>query len=212
MKILLRNFFWRILGYNYYVFLKRQNKVFIDHAKNVTIGFKTYHNGAYVWGWDKTATLKIGKYCSIANDVNFILDDGSHLFSEITSFPHFNHIYDNDIRTSPQLNFFKEQISSKKNSIYVGNDVWIGMHSIILPGVSIGNGVTVMAGAVVSKDIPDYAVVSGIPAKIIKMKHEEMAIAELQKIAWWDWSNEKIESHWEDFYLPIGTFIKKWKK
>lgn len=211
MKDLLRNFFWKILGINYYIFLKKQNKVFIDQDEKVSIGFKTYHNGAYVWRWHKSSKLVIGKFCSIANDVNFILDDGSHLLSETTSFPHFNHIHDNLIRESVSLKKFKKQIPSKKNSITIGNDVWIGMNSTLLPGVTIGNGVTVMAGAVVTKDVPDYAVVSGIPAKIIKMKHDDDTIAALQKIAWWEWSNNTIEKHWEDFYLPTREFINKWR-
>lgn len=212
MKKVIRKYLWKLLGYNYFVFLNGQNKKYIDKVKNVTIGYKTYHNGAFVLSWDKAATLSIGKYCSIANDVNFILDDGFHLQSEITNFPHFNHIKQDFIKKSTELIEFKTNLKAVKSDIKIGNDVWIGMNSIILPGVTVGDGVTIMAGSIVAKDVPDYAVVAGIPATIVKMKYEKSTIESLQKIAWWNWENNKVEENWKDFYLPIESFINKWNK
>jgi virginiamycin A acetyltransferase len=207
----IRLFLWKILGREYLIFLKEQKKKYLHQSQNITIGYKTYHNGAFVWQWNSNSKLIIGKYCSIANDVNFILDDGHHLASGITTFPHFNHTTNPNVKIGEQsLDDFKKTIQSRKTGIIIGNDVWIGMNAIILPGVIIGNGVTINAGAIVSKDVPDYAIVAGIPAQIIRMKHTPEVITKLQKIAWWDWSPEKVENNISDFYDPLETFINKW--
>jgi virginiamycin A acetyltransferase len=84
------------------------------------------------------------------------------------------------------------------------------MNAIILPNVKVGNGVTILAGSVVSKDIPDYAIVGGVPAAILKMKYDSVTIDKLKQIAWWDWDSKKVEENVSDFYKPIDEFINKW--
>ena len=84
------------------------------------------------------------------------------------------------------------------------------MNAVILPNVKVGNGVMILAGSVVSKDIPDYAVVGGVPATIIKMKYDAETIDKLKKIAWWEWDAIKVEENVSDFYEPIQEFINKW--
>jgi virginiamycin A acetyltransferase len=212
MKQFLRELGWKILGNNYYTFLKGQRKTYLHKMKNVSIGYKTYHNGAFVWHWHTNSSLEIGKYCSIANDVHFVLDSGHHLLSEVSTFPHFNHLTNKNLNIgNKSASDFKNEISTEESKIIIGNDVWIGMCAVILPNVKIGNGVTVMAGAVVSHDIPDYAVVGGVPATIIKMKYNPETIKDLINIAWWNWEHQKVEENVGDFYLSIEEFIKKWK-
>lgn len=97
----------------------------------------------------------------------------------------------------------------KNKKICIGNDVWIGRNVIITNGANIGNGVLVAAGTVVTKDVPDYAVVAGVPARIIRYRYNKEQIASLNRIAWWDWSDEKIRENYEDFFLPVDEFIKK---
>ncbi|MEY0719389.1 CatB-related O-acetyltransferase [Providencia alcalifaciens] len=75
----------------------------------------------------------------------------------------------------------------------IGNDVWIGVNSIILDGVKIGNGAIIAAGSVVTKDIPDYAIVGGIPAKIIKYRYPPNEIKILNEISWWDLDEECLK-------------------
>jgi len=211
MKQLLRKIAWKILGNDYYNFLKGQNKTYLHLAKNVTIGYKTYHNGAFVWQWHNNSELEIGKYCSIANDVNFILDSGHHMASDITTFPHFNHLVNKDLLIGDKTQYdFKKAIKTDESKTKIGNDVWIGMNAVILPNVTIGNGVTIMAGAVVTKDIPDYAIVGGIPGEIVKMKYDLDTISKMKQIEWWNWSPEKVEENVGDFYIPIQDFITKW--
>lgn len=206
MKDKIRSFLWKLLGFEYYVYLKSLNKKYLTKDQ---MHPSSYHNGAFYWQWDGTSKLNIGKYCSIANDVNFILDEGFHTLSAVTNFPLFNHINSIEVKNDPNYMAFKQRLKSPKQHITLENDVWIGAGVTILPGVHIGNGAIVLAGAVVSKDVPDYAVVGGIPAKIQSFKHEDAIIKSLLKISWWDWDTKKVEENWSDFYLPIEEFIKK---
>ena len=213
MKNTLRYILWKLLGIEYYSFLKRQQKVYLDRAANTQLGYKTYHNGAFVWQWYPQSSLKIGSYCSIANDVHFILDDGFHQQSEITSFPHLDQLKKKSIRFQNQTieDFKTSKIPSIAHHTEIGHDVWIGMNATIVPQVNIGSGATVMAGAVVTTDVPAYSVVGGVPARVVKMKHSPEQIQDLLAIAWWNWPAEQVETNAADFYLPIADFIQKWK-
>ena len=82
-----------------------------------------------------------------------------------------------------------------KGDIIVGNDVWFGYDSLVMNGVTIGNGAIIGARAVVMKDVPAYSIVAGNPAKVVKMRFDDKTIERLQKIAWWDWNIEKITRH-----------------
>jgi acetyltransferase-like isoleucine patch superfamily enzyme len=209
-----RKLLWHILGINYYNYLKGKNKVYLKDAKWANIGDKTYDNGAFAWKWYNDSSLTIGKYCSIANDVNFVCDSGFHTESQITSFPLFHEVLQKeDEVTITNVRYkagdIKNNLKPQKANIIIGNDVWIGMNATILPGIKIGNGVTVMAGTVVSNDVPDYAIVGGVPAQVVKFKHNQEIIDALNTISWWNWSEEKIKLNINDFYLPIENFIQK---
>ena len=105
------------------------------------------------------------------------------------------------LSTYPFPLFFEEWGLEKKNvadswdnkgDIVVGNDVWIGYEAVILSGVTIGDGAVIGARAVVTKDVPPYTIVGGVPAKPIKKRFSDESIKKLQSIRWWDWSKEKI--------------------
>lgn len=97
----------------------------------------------------------------------------------------------------------------KLERITIGSDVWLGKNVLITNSSNIGNGVIAGAGAVITKDIPDYAVVAGVPARIIRYRYTKEEIEALNRIAWWDWSDEKIRENYEDFYLDVKQFISK---
>ena len=151
---LLRKLVWKILGFDYQMMLDKNDFTLLKNDSYTKIGEKTYDNGAKVWRWTN-APLIIGNYCSIANGVNFIVDEGFHSMSAITNFPLFNNIYKEDILKNPNLKkeFFKNQ--QQKEGIKIGNDVWIGMGAYIMPGVTVGNGVTIAANSVVTKPVAD---------------------------------------------------------
>lgn len=96
--------------------------------------------------------------------------------------------------------------------IKIGNDVWLGRNVIITNYANIGNGVIAGAGSIITKDVPDYAVVVGAPARIIRFRYSPSEIESLNKIAWWDWTDDEIRERYDDFYLPIDEFIKKYLK
>lgn len=103
----------------------------------------------------------------------------------------------------------RDVVSKNKRSI-IGHDVWLGRNVIITNGARIGNGVVAGAGAVITKDVPDYAVVAGVPARIIRYRYTPEQIDALNKIQWWNWTDDEIRDRYDDFYLPITDFIKKY--
>ncbi len=98
----------------------------------------------------------------------------------------------------------------KSSRSRIGHDVWLGRNVIVCNGANIGNGVIAAAGAVITKDVPDYAIVGGVPARIIRYWYNPEQIAALNRIAWWDWTDEEIRERYEDLYLPADDFIKKY--
>ena len=108
---------------------------------------------------------------------------------------------------NPAINDFRSYLAPNQQCV-IGNDVWIGWHAIITPGVSIGDGAIIAAGAVVTHDVPPYAIVGGIPAKVIRKRFSDDMIEKLLKIKWWDWSDEKIMENYAYFYQP-EKFVAK---
>lgn len=131
--------------------------------------------------------LVIGKFCSIACGARFLFTSANHTMKSLSSY------------TFPI--FFEEWGLDKKNvtdawdnkgDIVIGNDVWIGYEAVILSGVTIGDGAIIGARAVVTKDVPPYTIVGGVPAKPIRKRFDEKNIARLLEMRWWDWPQEKI--------------------
>lgn len=130
--------------------------------------------------------LIIGKFCAIAKGVQFIMNGANHKLSGFSTFPFY--IFGNGWeKAMPQAG----DLPYKGDTI-IGNDVWIGYKTLIMPGVKIGNGAIISSRSVVTSDVPAYAVVGGNPAKVIKKRFTDEKIATLEKLAWWDWPVEKI--------------------
>jgi acetyltransferase-like isoleucine patch superfamily enzyme len=96
-------------------------------------------------------------------------------------------------------------------SIVIGNDVWIATNAVIMKGITIGDGAVVGAGAIVNKDVPSYAIVAGVPARIIRYRFEPHIIEKLLEIKWWDWPIEKIRDNFDKFY-DINAFVETFSK
>jgi virginiamycin A acetyltransferase len=129
--------------------------------------------------------LLIGKFCSIAHGAEFILNGGNHQTSALSTYPF--EIFGGDWAGSMEGRQYPH-----KGDIVIGNDVWIGYRAVIMPGVSVGDGAIIAACAVVTKDVPPYAIVGGNPAQIIRKRFSEEQIARLQELKWWDWPLEEI--------------------
>lgn len=136
--------------------------------------------------------LKIGNFCSVAPDVVFI-PGSDHAVDTISTFP---------FKVKCLQTQAREAIS--KGNIVVEDDVWIGCRSTILSGVRIGQGAVVAAGSVVTKDVPPYAIVGGVPAKVIKYRFGPEMIEELLKVDYSRLDRSMIEKHVDDLYQPLA--------
>ena len=132
--------------------------------------------------------LKIGKFCSIACGAKFIFTSANHSLKSLSTypFPIFFEEWGLDVKNI-------REAWDNKGDIVVGSDVWIGYEAVILSGVTIGDGAVVGARAVVTKDVPPYTVVGGVPARPIKKRFDEQTIDRLLKLRWWDLGREKIK-------------------
>lgn len=131
--------------------------------------------------------LVIGKFCAIATGARFIMNGANHALDGLSTFPFeiFGGGWEADFDPSGLQ-------AGHRGDTVIGNDVWIGTQAVILPGVRVGDGAIIAAHAVVSRDVPPYAVVAGNPAEIRKMRFDDETVAALLQIAWWNWPPEKI--------------------
>lgn len=154
---------WKIKNKNKFTYATS----FFD-IENVKVGKYTY-GGISVSNDVKDAKLVIGNFCSIAENVHFMLGS-EHALNRISTYPFQVYFMGAD----------REAIS--KGDIIVKDDVWIGRNALIMSGVNIGQGAVIAAGAVVTKDVPPYAIVGGVPAKVIRYRFEEEIINELVNV------------------------------
>lgn len=153
--------------------------------------------GSYIGIGCNLTRTKIGKYCSIASNVKVIA--GEHPTKEwISTHPLFYSKFSFAGINFVEENYFQEfKTTDEKNKILVtiGNDVWIGANVCILNGVKIGDGAIIGAGAVVVKEVPSYAIVGGVPAKIIKYRFLEEEIKFLENYKWWNKEEKWLKEH-----------------
>lgn len=131
--------------------------------------------------------LKIGKFCSIACGAKFLFTSANHALRSLSTypFPIFFEEWGLDVKDI-------RQAWDNRGGIVIGNDVWIGFEAVILSGVTVGDGAIIGSRAVVTKDVPPYAIVGGVPARPIRRRFEDAVIEKLEALRWWDWDEEAI--------------------
>ena len=177
-----------------------------SHVQNCDIGKMTYFGSNC-----KILYAKIGKFCSFANGVKIIF--GAHPTNTwISTHPAFyskGNCCGVSFSSENLFEEYKYTDESKKFMITVGNDVWIGTDAKITGGVTIGDGAIVLAGAVVTKDVPPYSIVGGVPAKCVGARFSEEDIEFLLKLRWWDKDSEWLKENAKHFnnidYLKGAT-------
>jgi len=157
----------------------------LDSSAHLKVGRHSYIVGTpgVVASPGDEAVVRIGSFCSIAAEVQFIVG-GNHRPDWVSTYP---------FRVMLDLpGALEDGHPATKGDIEVGHDVWIGRGARILSGVTVGNGAVVGAAAVVAGDVRPYAIVVGNPAREVRRRFGEEAIAALECIAWWDWPDERI--------------------
>jgi len=179
-----------LTGYNRLCFL---NQV-VSHPQ-IEIGDYTYYddfedvhnfesNVKYLFDFIEDQ-LVIGRYCMIASGVSFIMNGANHLTDAVTTYPFaiFGKGWENAMEGKSYPN---------RGATTIGHDVWIGHKATLMAGITVGSGAIIAAHALVTKDVPPYAIVGGNPAEVIKMRFPEADVQRLLDLEWWHWSPEKV--------------------
>jgi virginiamycin A acetyltransferase len=135
--------------------------------------------------------LIIGRFCAIAQGVRFIMNGANHKTSGLSTFPFsiLGHGWQRVIPAPGELPY--------KGDTIVGNDVWLGYESLVMPGVRIGDGAIVAARSMVVRNVPPYSVVGGNPAELLYTRFSREVVKALRQLAWWDWDCAKISRNLE---------------
>jgi acetyltransferase-like isoleucine patch superfamily enzyme len=169
---------------------------FVDNAPYLTRHFDThypgmgYEAGEYSYGtptvleWGEGKKLSVGKFCSLGPETIIYLG-GNHRTDWVTTYP---------FTTLDPVAAGIQGHPHSRGDVVIGHDVWMGRASSILSGVKVGHGACISAHAVVTKDVPPYAIVAGNPARIVKYRFNEQQITKLLKIGWWDFPIETIRA------------------
>lgn len=155
----------------------------------IQVGNSTY-GALNVLNFDGKTKLKIGHYCSIGPEVMFI-PSADHFLNHISSYPFRTMCIDGT----------REGVS--RGDIVIDDDVWIGYGATVLSGVHIGQGAVVAAGAVVSADVPPYAIVGGVPAKVLKYRFSPEIIKELMQVDYSQLTEDMVRSHASQLYETL---------
>lgn len=189
-----------ILGFFKYLFYGKVSLLafitqtsFISKKAKINRFAKIYSSSileySYIGSGTEVVNSKIGKYSSIAKNCNIGL--ATHTLNFISTCPIFT-----EKKNGTGSSWIEKDIVNQEiNTVDIGNDVWIGNRATVLCNVKVGNGVIIGTGAIVTKDVPDYAIVAGVPAKIIRYRFNKEIIDKLLEISWWNMPEEKIKKH-----------------
>ena len=166
-----------------------------------TIVGSTIGRYSYTGSDDEIVNCEIGQFCSISDEV--MIGGAEHPIEWVSTSP----VFQNVKHSGPKKRFAKFDFDGVKRS-FIGSDVWIGKRVIVKAGVTIGDGAVVGAGSVVTKDVPPYAVVAGVPAKIIKYRFDEDTIEKMLNSKWWELSDDDIQ-HYAYLIKNPEEFLKK---
>lgn len=169
----------------------------IQQGYPISVGRLSYGRPALEWRkGDFAVSLRIGSFCSIADGVRiFVGQQGRHPVDYVSSFP-IGMVY------GPAQQQVPSQQHAGDLSVCIGNDVWLGRDCTVLAGVHIGDGAVVGNGALVTRNVAPYAIVGGVPARLIRYRFSESIIAKLLRLRWWEWNDAALRRHRDFFSTP----------
>lgn len=177
--------------------------------KKLSVVGKWSYGSPKIYRYNWKNKIYIGNFCSIGPEVKIIIG-GNHRTDWVTTspLPDENFNFDNTFANARKIKNF----NLSKGDLFIKNDVWIGAFSIILSGITLGNGCVIAAGSVVTKDVKPYTIVGGVPAKFLRSRFNKKQSKFLNESGWWDLEDEKI--NFLSQYLlnkNVSEFIKKFK-
>lgn len=177
--------------------------------KKLSVVGKWSYGSPKIYRYNWKNKIYIGNFCSIGPEVKIIIG-GNHRTDWVTTspLPDENFNFDNTFANARKIKNF----NLSKGDLFIKNDVWIGAFSIILSGITLGNGCVIAAGSVVTKDVKPYTIVGGVPAKFLRSRFNKKQSKFLNESGWWDLEDEKI--NFLSKYLlnkNVSEFIKKFK-
>ena len=185
-------------------FAKIDNKSRISHkAKvygHVQVTSSSMGDYSYIGRNSRIIHADIGKFCSIASETKIGM--GTHTLDKISTSPIFT-----EAKNGTKHSWVKTSAANPFKRVKVGNDVWIGVRTMVMGGVTIGDGAVIGAGSIVTKDIPPYAVVVGVPAKVIRYRFPEETIELLNRIKWWEKNEAELKDNIDLFQKPVNEDI-----
>jgi len=204
LKIIIKKLFVIYLKYKKHVHVSKTSEVSYNLLRNIGEGSQIADQtvitgevgiGRYttINSYGRIASrlnkIEIGSFCSVASNVT--MQEYDHKYNKISTF----------FMNSKLFNLSVEQDIFSKGAIIIEDDVWIGANSVILSGVTIGRGSIVAAGSIVTKNVPRYSIVAGVPAKVIKTRFTQKTIEIIENLEWWEWNIEKIKQNVNLFNL-----------
>ncbi|HEV7344078.1 MAG TPA: DapH/DapD/GlmU-related protein [Devosia sp.] len=180
---------------------------YVEVGEGCAVAYSSLGDYSYCVGNTQIAYSSIGKFANIAAHVRIY---ASMHPMERASLHHFTY------RSAQYFEGEEDDVDffawRESNAITIGHDTWIGHGAVVMPGVSIGNGAIIGANAVVTKDVADFAIAVGVPARTIRQRFDDSVASRLDALKWWDWSHEQLHLALPDFRkLPIAAFLDKYE-
>lgn len=173
---------------------------------NSKLFYATLGDYSYIGPHSRVIHATIGKFCSIGAEVRIGM--GTHTLNNLSTASIFT-----AKKNGTGISWTTENSFEEYKTVKIGNDVWIGQRAMIMGGVHIGNGAVVGAGAIVTKDVPPYTIVAGVPARVVRRRFSEDVINTLEQIRWWDKPDSELKSNIKLFQATMDDeILKKYKK
>jgi phosphonate metabolism protein (transferase hexapeptide repeat family) len=185
----------------------RDSKIgnYVEIHECVNVRDSTVGNYSYLQEYVGLLNTELGRFCAVAAMTR--MGAPNHPYTRVTQhrFTYTPEYYWPEKQRDTA--FFAERGADR---VVVGNDVWFGHGATVLPGVTIGDGAVIAAGAVVTKDVAPFTIVGGVPARQIKRRFDQRSADRLQRLAWWNWDDDRIAGAVDDFRaLPVAAFLDK---